>query len=79
MKTTNRQANYYAPYGSYDGTIKIQGQWIRATGLNRINKTGWIRWQGPPSETIILALKNQKSTSAVELFPDLVRFPGIAV
>ena len=69
----NRNADYYSPVGSYDGAIKWQRCWIRVRGLNRILKYNMIRWQGPPSKTIINAMKFQTSVRADELLPHLKR------
>ena len=52
----NRQAKYYTPPGSYDGAIKIGGTWKKVNELNRIDKSDWIRWQGPPSLAIRIAI-----------------------
>jgi hypothetical protein len=60
---------YYSEVGSYDGLIKISNNWVRVTGLNRIDKHNWIRHQGPPTKRMIAALK-LSSQEAVKLFPD---------
>lgn len=62
---------YFVYIGSFDGAVKIKGRWVRAIELNRIDKTGWTRWQGPPSPAITRATKTQPPTPAWELFPDL--------
>ena len=67
----NKKANYYSPVGSYDGVVKWQGSWIRVSGLNRINKNGWTRWQGPPSKAICKAMRYQYSIRVDLLFPEL--------
>jgi hypothetical protein len=54
----NRKAKYYTAPGSYNGAIKCRGMWLRFEELNRIDKTGWQRWQGPPSKAITNILKN---------------------
>ena len=51
--------------------IKIKGRWVRAIELNRIDKTGWVRWAGPPSAAIVKAIKSGAPTQAYELFPHL--------
>jgi len=66
----NRHADYFSYVGSYDGLVKMGGRWIRVTGLNRIVKAGWIRWQGPPNRAMCAALK-MPSVPAVTLFPEL--------
>lgn len=71
---TAKMTTYFTYIGSFDGAIKIGGRWVRANGLNRINKTGWTRWSGPPSPAIAKATKEQKPAEAVELFPELARF-----
>lgn len=71
MMTSNRQAKYYTPPGSYDGLIKIKRQWVRAKELNRIDKTGWVRWQGPPSDRMRKVLQGSVVLGARELFPNL--------
>jgi hypothetical protein len=60
---------YYTPVGSYDGAVKIGGRWVRAIGLNRIDKRGWRRRSGPPTPAIISAIRNQPAILATELFP----------
>ena len=74
---SNRQAKYYqsAPashstVGSYDGAIKIAGWWVRAIELNRINKSDWVRWQGPPSKAIVRAIRTGNPRRADLLFPE---------
>lgn len=62
----NRQAKYYSMIGSHEGAIKIGRAWIHVTDLNRIDKSGWIRWQGPPSEALTKAMR-EKSITAVEV------------
>lgn len=66
---------YFTFVGSCDGAIKIGRRWVRAVELNRIDKTGWKRWQGPASPAIAKAIKSQPPTQAAELFPGLARFP----
>jgi len=68
---------YFTFVGSYDGAIKIKGRWIRASQLNRIDKTGWKRWSGPPSPAIVKAIESGLPTPATELFPELAREPNI--
>ncbi len=63
---------YYTAPGSYDGLIKFKGKWIRVTELNRINKTGWTRWQGPPNQSMQKALKSLHVQTASSTFPDRV-------
>jgi hypothetical protein len=70
----NSDANYYSFVGSYDGAVKIGGQWVRAVELNRIDKSHWRRWTGPPSRAILRAVKFGQPTQATELFPELVKF-----
>lgn len=67
----NREAKHFTFIGSFDGAIKIRGRWVRAVELNRIDKTGWVRWAGPPSAAIVKAMKNGPPTQAYELFPHL--------
>jgi len=55
----NRTADYYSEVGSYRGTVKKYGMWIAVKDLNRIDKTGMQRWQGPPSKAISTAMKEQ--------------------
>lgn len=62
---------YFTFVGSYDGAIKVGGKWIRATGLNCIDKTGWKRHQGPPNKAILMAIKTTPSIEAKSLFPSL--------
>lgn len=57
--STNRTAEYYSEVGSYSGVIKKYGTWLAVTDLNRIDKTGMQRWQGPPSKAISKAMKEQ--------------------
>lgn len=59
MERNNEQAIYYTPPGSYDGLVKIQGRWRRVNELNRIDKTGWVRWQGPPTRAMLKALRSE--------------------
>jgi hypothetical protein len=70
----NRKAKYYSTVGSYggshDGTIKIAGWWVRAVELNRINKSDWVRWQGPPSKAIVRAMRTGNPRRADLLFPE---------
>lgn len=66
---------YYSRIGSFDGAVKIGGRWIRAIELNRIDKTGWKRWQGPPSPALARAMREQPPIQAAALFPDLVVIP----
>ena len=65
----NSKARYYTPPGSYDGLVKIDGRWVRASGLNRISKVNWVRWQGPPSIHMERALRRSFSFIATALFP----------
>ena len=66
---TNRRAIYYTPPGSYNGLVKINGNWRKVNGLNRIDKDGWTRWQGPPSIIMEDILNHADFTYAVLLFP----------
>ncbi len=66
---------YFTFCGSYDGAIKISGRWIRAVELNRIDKTGWRRYVGAPSIAIARACRDQPAIQAVDLFPELIKFP----
>lgn len=67
---------YYSRVGSYDGAVKIKGRWIPVKGLNRINKSGWHRVSGPPSEAIVQAMLHIRPVlEAKELFPHLI-IPG---
>ena len=70
---------YFTFVGSYDGAIKIKGRWVRASQLNRIDKTGWDRWQGPPSPAIIKAIEAGPPAPAHELFPKLKRDFNIGI
>ena len=54
----NIKARYYSEVGSYFGAIKLYGKWFGAKNLNYLDKTKWIRWQGPPSDPIKRAMKN---------------------
>lgn len=67
----NRRAKYYSEVGSYRGVIRTgKGRkWVSVFDLNRINKSDWIRWQGPPSEAIIRAMK-EKPIRADILYPE---------
>ena len=38
---------YFSMVGSYRGGIKLHGRWVSVCELNRIDKTGWKRHQGP--------------------------------
>lgn len=67
-RTTNKTADYFSWVGSYNGAVKIKGKWIAVKDLNRIDKSDWQRWQGPPSKEIVVALK-EKPIKADELFP----------
>lgn len=69
----NRDANYYHVIGLDDGLVKLGGRWLRVTGLNRIDKTGWVRWQGPPTRAMEKALREQPPVPATERFPGLRR------
>lgn len=71
----NRKAKYYTPPGSYDGCVRIKTQWYRVTALNRIDKTGWVRWQGPPSRKMDEALKCCMAFESTVLFPERRRYP----
>lgn len=62
---------YFTFVGSYDGAVKIRGHWVRVVELNRINKTGWSRHQGPISPAMARAVREQPPTKAVDLFPHL--------
>lgn len=55
----NKKANYFSFVGSYHGAVKIKSKWIKAMNLNYINKSNWIRWQGPPSKAIQTALNKK--------------------
>ena len=61
---------YYSYVGSYDGAVKLAGGWVRVVELNRIDKTGWTRWNGPPSAAIVKATRTQPAMQATDLFPD---------
>jgi len=65
----NKISNYYTPPGSYDGAVKVKNKWIRVRELNRIDKTGWQRWMGPPSSAIEKCMKETKSIRADQRFP----------
>lgn len=67
---TNKDAKYYTPPGSYNGLVKIGRYWHRVNELNRIDKSDWIRWQGPPTQAMLDALQYQKSTQAYVMFPE---------
>jgi len=67
---SNVNAKYYTPPGSYDGLVRLFSGWARVTELNRIDKTGWIRWQGPPSEAMRQALRMDRFMRAPERFPE---------
>ena len=73
MNAKPRSFDYYSSVGSYDGAIKIGRKWVRAVELNRIDKTGWNRRQGPMNAAIAKAIKSQPPMQAVELFPGLAK------
>lgn len=62
---------YFSYVGSYEGAVEIKGKWIRIKNLNYIEKTDWIRHQGPPTKKIELALKDSTVYDARDLFPYL--------
>jgi hypothetical protein len=64
---------YYSFVGSYDGAVKIKRRWTRVVELNRIDKTGWDRVQGPCPEAVAHAVKTQPPQKATVLFPHLVK------
>lgn len=66
----NKKADYYSEVGSYRGAIKHLDQWISVNQLNLINKNRLVRWQGPPNQSIINAMK-QKPLHADEFLPHL--------
>jgi len=63
-KEDNKKATYYKEVGGHTGALKVSGRWI---GFNRseyynLLKQGMLngqRWQGPPSQAIIKALKRE--------------------
>jgi len=61
---------YFSLVGSYFGGIKIKGHWVRVHDLNRIDKIGWDRHQGPLTPAMAASLK-QQSTRADVMFPSL--------
>ena len=67
----NSKSKYFSFVGSYEGLIKTCCGWTAVKELNRINKDGWIRWQGPMSNSMSKAW-NQRSSliPAVELYPE---------
>lgn len=67
--TNNRKARYFTYVGSHDGAIRMGQHWVRAKSLNRIDKSGMIRWQGVPSEALDRALNDPVVVEAVALIP----------
>jgi hypothetical protein len=58
-------SNYYQAIGSDDGLVKVHGRWIRIRGLNRIHKSGWVRWQGPMTSAME---KGKDVVDAIDFF-----------
>jgi hypothetical protein len=58
----NSKANYYGVVGSYAGAFKNHdGRWVGVREFNRhldLKPKPLVRWQGPPNEAILRALKN---------------------
>jgi hypothetical protein len=55
---------FHSEIGSWRGAIKKGGRWISVKDLNRVQKTGWVRYQGPPSPALEKAM-NQPPVDAV--------------
>jgi len=72
----NTQTTYYMIPNSHNGLVKINGSWRKVNGLNRINKDGWIRWQGTPSIIMEDVLKHADFTYAVLLFQERAILKG---
>ena len=51
---------YFSLTGSYEGGIKLNGRWTRAQNLNKIDKTGWERHQGPLTPAMAACLRESR-------------------
>lgn len=60
---------YFSLVGSYEGGVLYHGKWIRVQDLNKIDKRGWERHQGPLTAAQAKALL-QNAINAIELFPN---------
>jgi len=71
---SNAKARYFSLIGSYEGVIKVRvglnQRWVHVTDMNRIDKTGWVRWQGPASKRISEVLR-EPSVKACTLVTNL--------
>ncbi len=65
---------YFSYVGSYRGAVRLKGRWVPVTDLNRIDKTDWVRHQGPPTPAMQRALRGQP-INACDLFPNRVVYP----
>jgi len=63
---------YFTYAGSYFGAVKVHGRWLRIKHLNRIDKTGWDRHQGPPNGSMMIALRHGQLFDARKIFPDRI-------
>ncbi len=63
---------YFSLVGSYSGGVLIGRRWVRVKDLNRIDKAGWERHQGPLTPAMSRCLKGYVM-SAEALFPDLAK------
>ena len=71
-----QKRKYYTPPGSYDGLVQVSKKWIKAgwlrcSELNRIDKKGWTRYQGPPNSIMCQCLK-AKSIKSTKAFPERI-------
>lgn len=76
MKYDNKNAKYYQTIGADWGAIRIKNKWVGFWYLTSIDKTGWMRWQGPPSPAITKAIQRIKRDEhdARKWFPERNRF-----
>jgi len=72
---TNRTAKYFSYVGSYDGFVKLIKNWVPVRELNRIDKSDWQRWSGPPSTAMKNSHKKYKTMDAAWMYPERVIHP----
>ncbi len=63
--------HYFSEVGSYRGCVLMRGRWVSVKDLNKINKRGWKRHQGPATNAMQSAMLHQP-LRAEQLFPHLI-------
>lgn len=61
---------YFSFVSSYEGAVFVGGRWKGIMNLNYIDKSGWVRHQGPPSDAMKKAALGHR-VGATEMFPEL--------